>query len=362
MFAGADPDPGTGSSGLSRAAGAVALRRSCRLPSCVVPGLLGAFALGYFVRGNRQAPARDAAAGGRRSRAVRAGPEGRRDGGEAWTNSGRSCDARPAGSAQRAESDAGAGSARGRACTVAPALQPGSAGPRPARAGACTELGQATPAQPVTDQTRGSRPGPHCGAPRRPVLAVAGGGDAQRAMARPHAADARRGAVRQATSCASCRTATNVAREEVTLTPQDASRTIDARLEAKARGGASLRPSTPEPAVPPRPAEPPTGPGAARRHHRFALRGLAAARRDRHCRRQDHGADAAHPDGRGDRPARRPDRDDREEVVDDGDAASPPGQMERVTGSLEDQRIEDESNTGAGKRDLVRGGRGGSSR
>jgi hypothetical protein len=49
----------------------------------------------------------------------------------------------------------------------------------------------------------------------------------------------------------------NVAREEVTLTPQDASRTIDARLEAKARGGASLRPSTPEPAVPPRPAEPP---------------------------------------------------------------------------------------------------------
>jgi hypothetical protein len=48
----------------------------------------------------------------------------------------------------------------------------------------------------------------------------------------------------------------NVAREEVTLTAQDASRTIDARLEAKARGGASLRPSTPEPAVPPRPAPP----------------------------------------------------------------------------------------------------------
>jgi hypothetical protein len=50
----------------------------------------------------------------------------------------------------------------------------------------------------------------------------------------------------------------NVAREEVTLTPQDASRTIDARLEAKARVGASLRPSAPEPSTPPppRPAQP----------------------------------------------------------------------------------------------------------
>jgi eukaryotic-like serine/threonine-protein kinase len=49
----------------------------------------------------------------------------------------------------------------------------------------------------------------------------------------------------------------NVAREEVTLTAQDASRTIDARLEAKASGKASLRPNAPEPATPPRPAPPP---------------------------------------------------------------------------------------------------------
>jgi hypothetical protein len=48
----------------------------------------------------------------------------------------------------------------------------------------------------------------------------------------------------------------NVAREEVTLTAQDASRTIDARLEAKASGKASLRPNEPQPSAPPRPAPP----------------------------------------------------------------------------------------------------------
>jgi Protein kinase domain/PEGA domain len=59
----------------------------------------------------------------------------------------------------------------------------------------------------------------------------------------------------------------NVAREEVTLSPQDASRTIDARLEAKARGGASLRPTAPElprpsppPAAAPRPSPAPAPP------------------------------------------------------------------------------------------------------
>ena len=49
----------------------------------------------------------------------------------------------------------------------------------------------------------------------------------------------------------------NVARQEVTLSARDASQTINARLEPKARGGASLRPTSPEPPTP-RP-----GPGQA---------------------------------------------------------------------------------------------------
>ena len=49
----------------------------------------------------------------------------------------------------------------------------------------------------------------------------------------------------------------NVAREEVTLSARNASQTINARLEPKARGGASLRPS------PAQPAAPPPGPGPA---------------------------------------------------------------------------------------------------
>ena len=53
----------------------------------------------------------------------------------------------------------------------------------------------------------------------------------------------------------------NIAREEVTLTPRDASRTIDARLEAKARGRASLRPSAPDPSAPA--ARPGSGPAVA---------------------------------------------------------------------------------------------------
>jgi hypothetical protein len=49
----------------------------------------------------------------------------------------------------------------------------------------------------------------------------------------------------------------NVAREEVTLTARDASHTVDARLEPKARGGASLRPTSPQPAPAPAPAPQP---------------------------------------------------------------------------------------------------------
>ena len=55
----------------------------------------------------------------------------------------------------------------------------------------------------------------------------------------------------------------NIAREEVTLTPQDASRTIDARLEAKARGRASLRPSAPDPSAAPALPRPAPGQAAA---------------------------------------------------------------------------------------------------
>jgi hypothetical protein len=42
----------------------------------------------------------------------------------------------------------------------------------------------------------------------------------------------------------------NVAREEVTLSMRDASHIINARLEPKAGGGASLRPTSPEPPAP----------------------------------------------------------------------------------------------------------------
>jgi Protein kinase domain/PEGA domain len=48
----------------------------------------------------------------------------------------------------------------------------------------------------------------------------------------------------------------NVAREEVSLTARDASYTVDARLEPKARGRASLRPTSPQPTPPPAPPQP----------------------------------------------------------------------------------------------------------
>ena len=79
-----------------------------------------------------------------------------------------------------------------------------------------------------------------------------------------------------------------VAREEVTLTGADASRTLDARLQQ--RNGGRRRPA------PQRPEPTPIGAGApriGRRLYRVALRRFAAARRARLRRRQGGRADAA---------------------------------------------------------------------
>jgi hypothetical protein len=259
MFAGADPDPEPDPPAYLEPP---ERSRSAILPFAVVlvPGLLGAFALGYFVRGNRQAPAATPPPA-----AAAAAPSAPAPKGVATAEKPGQIPAGPATpdrpgqySEQKVTAPAPVPLAVEPA-PVAPALQPGSGqAPRPGSGQApAPNSGQATPAQPVTRPDSG-QPAPariagHLvvrSSPSRAAVTLNG----QWRGRTPLTLDALpfgKYVVRVVQD------GFNVAREEVTLTPQDASRTIDARLEAKARGGASLRPSTPEPAVPPRPAEPP---------------------------------------------------------------------------------------------------------
>jgi hypothetical protein len=240
MFAAADPepDPPAYQEPPERS-------RSAILPFAVVmvPGLLGAFALGYFVRGNyRQGPAETtppvAAA---QPASGQAAPTGVATPEKPGQYSEQKVTAPPAPSAVEGAPPPV------EPAPVPPSLQPGSGlAPRPGS-------GQAT--RPDSGQPAPARIAGHLvvrSSPSRAWVTLNG----QLRGRTPLTLDALpfgKYVVRVVQD------GFNVAREEVTLTPQDASRTIDARLEAKARGGASLRPSAPEPSapVPPRPAQPP---------------------------------------------------------------------------------------------------------
>jgi hypothetical protein len=222
--------------------------RSAILPFAVVlvPGLLGAFALGYFVRGNRQTPpAPPPAAATAQSAPSPTGVATPEKPGQYPTGP-----ATPDRAGQYSEQKVTVPPPVPPAvepAPVSPAPQPGSGqAPRPGS-------GQVAPAtRPDSGQPAPARIAGHLvvrSSPSRASVTLNG----QWRGRTPLTLDALpfgKYVVRVVQD------GFNVAREEVTLTPQDASRTIDARLEAKARGGASLRPSAPEPAVPARPAQP----------------------------------------------------------------------------------------------------------